>query len=169
MYRYLFAIAFALSGNTSFGQTSARLDTPDCRRALEVLRAQATAVAASAPSEGHDKRAGRAQFPPFDSLRRQAAVACLGGDTAIRRRTAQPPVAVTTIGVPTLAMPPASHITSLPAKPIDRPTFVTGCDAAGCWANDGSRLQRVGPQSAGPNLFGPRGWCSVQGRVLHCP
>jgi hypothetical protein len=51
-----------------------------------------------------------------------------------------------------------------PARAQQRPYAITSCDAGGCWANDGSRLNRVGP-----NLWGPRGVCTVQGTLLQCP
>jgi len=41
---------------------------------------------------------------------------------------------------------------------------ITGCDALGCWASDGTRLLKDGQ-----NLIGPRGFCSRQGTVLICP
>jgi hypothetical protein len=50
----------------------------------------------------------------------------------------------------------------LPAPVL--PKSITSCDALGCWASDGTRLQRVGP-----NLLGPRGFCSAPGGVLQCP
>jgi hypothetical protein len=52
-----------------------------------------------------------------------------------------------------------------PVLPV-QPTLVTitTCDPGGCWASDGSRLQRFGP-----NLVGPRGVCTVQASQLHCP
>ncbi|WP_295638039.1 hypothetical protein [uncultured Methylibium sp.] len=67
---------------------------------------------------------------------------------------------------------PAARITGAPRPvpapsaiaPPPSPLVVTGCDATGCWASDGSRLQRLGP-----DLVGPRGTCTVQGAVLACP
>jgi len=51
-----------------------------------------------------------------------------------------------------------------PALPAPAPTSVLSCDIGGCWANDGSRLNRVGP-----TLWGPRGACTVLGTLLQCP
>ena len=51
-----------------------------------------------------------------------------------------------------------------PRAPAERPYAITSCDSGGCWANDGSRLNRVGP-----NLWGPRGICTVQGSLVQCP
>jgi hypothetical protein len=50
--------------------------------------------------------------------------------------------------------------------PVPTPPLVsiTSCDANGCWASDGTRLQRFGSQ-----LLGPRGVCSRVGAVVHCP
>jgi hypothetical protein len=47
---------------------------------------------------------------------------------------------------------------------LERPYAVTSCDPGGCWANDGSRLNRVGT-----NLWGKRGVCTLQGTLLQCP
>ena len=51
-----------------------------------------------------------------------------------------------------------------PASPPAAPTTILSCDIVGCWASDGSRLNRVGP-----NLWGARGACSAQGALLQCP
>jgi hypothetical protein len=134
------------------------LDAPACRRAMDTLDAREAAAAKD-----------RAARPAWESARRQAALACLGGrDRAASavRRAAQPsfttpparPGVPITIPVPTpSAAPPA---VPRPAPPLT----VTACDATGCWASDGSRLQRVGP-----NLLGPQGQaCSTSGTLLHC-
>ena len=42
--------------------------------------------------------------------------------------------------------------------------IITNCDALGCWASDGTRLQQQGS-----NLLGPRGYYTWQGSVLNCP
>ena len=52
---------------------------------------------------------------------------------------------------------------SIPTQPPP-PVTILSCDAAGCQASDGTRLNR-----AGPVLIGPRGACSVQGSVVVCP
>jgi hypothetical protein len=41
---------------------------------------------------------------------------------------------------------------------------LNACDATGCWASDGTRLLR-----AGPNLIGPRGICTTSGPFVQCP
>ncbi len=113
---------------------------------------------------------------PLEGLRKQAAQACLGGD-------GQPPPPAQHIGQQPVAVPPilspipspdrvqaaplpraAAGVAPAPlARPAAPPT-VTGCDQAGCWASDGTRLNRVGPV-----LQGPRGMCTVQGALLNCP
>jgi hypothetical protein len=46
----------------------------------------------------------------------------------------------------------------------DRPYAITSCDPGGCWANDGSRLNRVGT-----TLLGRQGVCILHGTLLQCP
>ena len=70
-----------------------------------------------------------------------------------------PPAPGPAPALPALREPPPAV-----ARPPDRPRFITTCDAIGCWADDGSRLDRVGP-----DLRGPRGLCTVQGTLLTCP
>lgn len=137
------------------------LHSTACKEALERLNT-AEAAAASAATPG-----GNALEP----LRRRAAQACLAdrADAPPPQpgRLGQPPVAVPPIAVP--PAPRAPRISAAPPPlPVPRqpeiPTVVTSCDATGCWANDGSRLQR-----SGNNLLGPRGICTTQGALLHCP
>jgi hypothetical protein len=59
---------------------------------------------------------------------------------------------------PAIAVPPPAPL------PVQRPpAMVSSCDATGCWASDGTRLHR-----AGPNLIGPRGLCTVSGKLVQC-
>ena len=67
--------------------------------------------------------------------------------------TVPPPRVLPQGGLPTPALPAAAPLLT-----------VTACDATGCLASDGTRLQWVGP-----SLLGPRGMCTVQGTVLQCP
>lgn len=129
-----------------------------CQRALDALAAREAAAATN-----------RSALGALEVARREAAVACLGGRDASASappRAAQP--AVTT----TLPLRPSAAGVPLPAPaavppPLPRPAApltVTACDPTGCWASDGSRLQRVGP-----NLLGPNGQaCSTSGALLHC-
>jgi hypothetical protein len=137
----------ALASEAGATQERALLDAPACRRAMDNLDAREAAAA-------RDRHAR----PALQAAQRQAAAACLGGRDAASapRRGAQPPATVT----------PSRSATPLPT-PLARPAAaltVTACDATGCWASDGSRLQR-----AGPNLLGPGGQtCSTSGALLHC-
>jgi hypothetical protein len=165
-----------------------------CRRALDALQsresserspAQAQPAAdADATNETQgprrDARAPRAPDPQLEALRHQAAIACLANRPDPERRArpqapasrfAQPPLAVPPV---TLAAPPATALPHpVPLTPIvptspqagPRPQFITSCDAGGCWANDGSRLNRVGPNLSA----GSRGLCVQQGNLLSCP
>ena len=170
----LLALICAVVANVAAAQavdapSSARdpLQAPDCRRSLEALRVQEARAeaAASAPSDGHR----RGPVAALEEARRRAAQACLASradQPPQPQRLAQPPVAVPPV---TMARPPtpAPSLPSAPAvapKPVDRPRFITSCDAVGCWADDGSRLDRVGP-----NLWGKRGPCTLVGTLLQCP
>lgn len=166
MRRCLLVLIASLS--TAAGATAQR-DAPlssACREALDALQAQeaqamAARQAASAP-------AGPDLLKQLEPWRRQAARACLGG-----RGDPAPPthsIAAPAFSVsPTPARPPAAAPSPvLPSVPVPQrpaaPAMLTNCDPNGCWSSDGSRLQRIGP-----NLVGPRGVCSTQGVLLHCP
>jgi hypothetical protein len=119
----------------------------------------------------------------LDAARRQAASICLTAredpaTPAVSGRLAQPPVVVplpASINLsaplrpagsaPTSAAPLTAPSSAAPVyKPVMPGPIITGCDAYGCNASDGSRLNRVGP-----TLIGPRGACSTQGPWLLCP
>jgi len=135
----------------------------------------------------------RAARPALVAARRQAAIACLASRAdppPAPQRMAQPPIAVAPVGAgstaagpvgssrPTAdagpiavtrgaipaAAPAVAPAPPSPASPPPAPTTILSCDTLGCWANDGSRLNRVGP-----NLWGPRGSCTAQGPLLQCP
>jgi hypothetical protein len=136
-----------------------------CRDALAALQArEAQAMAA--------RDAGRPTEDLLKSLaplRRQAARACLGGRGDPPPPSQQPATPAFTVA-PAAARPPvpppsppAAPMIPAPQRPA-APAMVTNCDPSGCWASDGSRLQRLGP-----NLVGPRGVCTQQGVLLHCP
>jgi hypothetical protein len=149
------------------------LESADCRRALATLSGEEAAVAAMAHASGvgaaSERRGVEARLAP---ARREAATACLASradpPTLPQRLVRPPPVAVAPLAVaPTSAPTPASARAASPApfvRPADKPFAITSCDPGGCWANDGSRLNRVGP-----NLWGPHGICTVQGSLVQCP
>jgi hypothetical protein len=170
------------------------LHSTECRAALDALQAQEAALAAApraaapppavslppAPASAGASRspaaasAGASRSPAADAsleaARRRAALACLRSRTdppAPRQPIVRSPTAVEPLDVPRAAAPlPSLRAPSPPPAPAPgpRPRFITSCDAVGCWADDGSRLQR-----AGPNLRGPRGVCTRQGTLLTCP
>jgi hypothetical protein len=170
MYRGLFAITVTLCGGAAVAQAGATLESADCRQALESLRAQEAAVLAARQAGGQsDGRYQRSPDAKLEELRRHAARACLGGradSPPPSQRFAQSPIVVPPIAFTRPSLPPARPIEPAGPSPkqVQPPTVITGCDPLGCWANDGSRLIRVGP-----DLLGPRGFCSVQGTLLHCP
>ncbi|HET9643103.1 MAG TPA: hypothetical protein VFP68_07070 [Burkholderiaceae bacterium] len=164
MRQHLLAIALALGGSAAHPQSVDPLQSPECRRAMEGLRTEEAAAESEADGQTREALRKRLQAP-----RRAAALACLGGrpDPPLPpQRMAQPPASVTLVPVPSAAAPAARPSTPPPAipRPAPPPPMVTACDATGCWASDGTRLQR-----AGPLLLGPRGPCNVQGVALHCP
>ena len=155
------AIVAALLAGASQAEPVDPLGSDACKQALATLQAQDDAAAAAA-----DPRAGLAQLTV---LRHDAAHACLGTAADLpsaAQRLAQPPVAVAPVSSLTIA--PHVVAPAIPSAPLSRPAglprVITGCDVSGCWASDGSRLNR-----AGPNLIGPGGLCRVQGTQLLCP
>jgi len=169
MVRCLYALTAALAVNAVLAQEGNPLQSADCRKALDALQTQEDAAAAlrrsGGQTEGRERRPVHAEL---EKARRHAAIACLGGradSPPPSARFAQPPMTVAPIRIAP-APPPQLPAGPMPPllKKVEPPTLVTACDLGGCWASDGSRLQR-----AGPNLLGPRGLCSVQGALLHCP
>lgn len=151
-------------------QGDASWRTVDCRRALDVLQVQESAAAmASKAGRPPDAARQQADRTRIEMLRRRAAHACLGAGAARvppSGRLAEPGIAVSPVEVPPLGARPSLRPPPAPLPPlrVEPPLTVMSCDAAGCWASDGSRLQQVGPQ-----LLGPRGFCSRQANVLQCP
>jgi hypothetical protein len=167
MYRYVWALTVALAGSAVMAQERNPLQSADCRKALDALETQEDAAAARSGSQT-EERERRTVHAGLERARRLAAIACLGGradSPPPSGRFAQPPITVAPITIAPAPRPPlpTGPVVTLPKK-VEPPTTVTACDSAGCWASDGSRLQRVGP-----NLLGPRGLCIVQGPLLHCP
>lgn len=98
--------------------------------------------------------------------RRQEAVrTCLGGDAPSEPRANRWAVEPIRVPAPVIVppqMPPAA-LAPRPLPPpvaIERPATITSCDAHGCWASDGARLQRIGPGLGGP--------CVVTGASAFC-
>ncbi|MBL8359268.1 MAG: hypothetical protein JNN18_02160 [Rubrivivax sp.] len=138
------------------------LRAPACREALAALE-RAEREAPAPPAEG----ASGAMPAALTAARRQAAQVCLAGPPD-PPRPAQPSMRPP-IAVPLATVAPARPPPSVPgptmAVPAPRaPVTITACDTTGCWASDGTRLQRAGPQ-----LLGPRGLCSTAGALLNCP
>ncbi|HJV68607.1 hypothetical protein [Ideonella sp.] len=172
MARVLAFIVGAVAGwaaMTADAELPAAPESVACRQALDALQAQETAALSAARSAPPSASAPGAAASALQPWRERAARACLGGSrgSAAPARTAQPPVTVSpvTAGRP-LTAPVAPPVPAQPALPARSEPLLTvvGCDPAGCWASDGSRLNRVGP-----NLVGPRGACTLEGAVLRCP
>ena len=149
------------------------LESSECRRALAALNSQEAAVAetsgASAVASADDRRLIAAKLTP---ARREAARACLARSLdppSSSPLVRPPPIATAPLAIAPASSPAPSRSTAGPAPPVrpaqvERPYAITSCDPGGCWANDGTRLNRVGP-----SLWGPRGVCTVQGSLVQCP
>ena len=171
MRRLVLGLILLLAVPTALAQDGDALQSAECRSALAAMQAQETAAAAAAPSAGPgaDEGAHMAALARLNAARDQAARACLQGrmdQPARPGRLAVPPTSLPPLPVtPQLApLPPAPAGIPVPLPRPAAPASITSCDALGCWASDGTRLQR-----AGPNLIGPRGFCTAPGGVLHCP
>jgi hypothetical protein len=157
----------ALAALSALAQDGAAPPAGDCARALQSLRADEDAAAQA-------RRAGEsthhAALQRLQAQRERAAQACLQGraDAPVPapQRPAVPPMSVPPLAYPAPVVPRPAPVPTLPVPPARAaaPTSITSCDALGCWASDGTRLQR-----AGPGLLGPRGFCSAPGGLLSCP
>jgi hypothetical protein len=173
MRHCLLALAALLCGH-ALAQAGDATSSTDCRSALESLQAQESAVLAARQASSPARASGRAATEArLQVSRREAARACLGqrGDTVpTPQRQVLAPIVVPPVVLPALAgvRPPLPMPSPAPlgagSPSVSRPAMVTGCDSVGCWASDGSRLLRVGP-----DLRGPRGICTLQGTLLNCP
>ena len=167
MFSTLIAVVFALVASAAGADSGEALGSPKCLEALESLRAHEAALpAAPQASVQADRRQRAAPIARLEALRRLAARACLGGRNVAPSRTQRDPGPSIVVPPVVVARPllPPTRPPAPATNPVGPVTVITACDAVGCWASDGSRLHRVGP-----NLQGPRGLCSVQGGVLQCP
>lgn len=146
------------------------LHSAGCVSAISALHDVEDAVAASAKSSKGTTPADGRVLRKLAELKRVAARTCLGGDGSLSRapqHVGQQPIFVAPTAVsptPTEPRLPAHAHAPLPPVTVAPLKSIISCDAAGCWASDGTRLQKVGP-----GLLGPSGFCSVQGSVLSCP
>jgi len=157
------------------------LQAPACRAAVAALQSREAALwadrQARPPSES--RRDTPAPDARLATLRSAAAGACLAGrpDGPAPRagRRAEPPISLTPAPspapapasrpAPTARSSPGATVPQAPPQRRAPPPATTLCDAQGCWASDGTRLDRFGP-----NLLGPKkGVCTLQGSLLHCP
>jgi hypothetical protein len=145
-------LAAVLLTGLAAAQPADPLRSAACRQALDAL---STEEARTAPVR-----------TTLEAARRRAASACLArrdDAPAPASRLAQPPQSVPPVAVtPRAPARPAAPPAAVPAPRA--PVAITACDAVGCWSSDGTRLQRVGP-----DLLGPRGFCTTTAGVLNCP
>jgi hypothetical protein len=141
----------------SAAQPGDPLRAPACLAAQQQLKVQEELTARE-----------RSHRPALDAARRQVGVICLRAPDApprVVRAPAPAPAVDAGTSVPITIRRSTGPTAVAPATPRTQPPLsVTSCDALGCWANDGTRLQRVGP-----SLLGPRGYCSTAGTALSCP
>jgi hypothetical protein len=169
----LVSAAFAVTGAAAAPQAADDpLASTACRSALDALQAEEDALASQ-----HAPRDTAAADPKLLAARSDAARACLAARadpsapaaTPPAGRLAQPPIAVTHVGIAggrgaAMARAPSPSSTALAPQPA-RPQSIVSCDAGGCWANDGTHLDRFGPALSA----GSRGLCTQQGALLTCP
>jgi hypothetical protein len=146
------------------GATAAPVADPiqgaECKQAVKTLEAKEAEL-----GKPHRPDEFRSQMAP---LREAVARICLGAHADVllpREQVARQPISIRSAatGPAAAARPAGPDRVASPAatRPL---TTITSCDALGCWASDGSRLQKVGP-----SLLGPGGFCNVQGAVVNCP
>jgi hypothetical protein len=166
------------------------LHSPACVAALKSLQAEESGpsggAARDAPPAGlvAARRqaaaaclANRADPPPAPQRMAQPPITVAPVDQGQSRAGAagSAPAAIGSIGAAPIAstratisaappLPALAPALPAPASPPPAPTTILSCDIVGCWASDGSRLNRVWP-----NLWGTPGACTAQGALLQCP
>ena len=151
------------------------LQSPTCQQALGSLQVDEAAALESRRAD--PDRPPRSAPAGLLAARRRAGEACLvqrGSALAPAGRLAQPPHTVADVApdawrmpmpaAPALPAPPVPPTPLAPAGSRPGPASVLTCDGVGCWADDGTRLQRMEP-----NLWGPRGICTTLGAIVQCP
>ena len=172
-------IGYLLSGvlfivTASVAQPAEPAQAAACQHALDELKAVEDATAAARKSRAQANPQDSGLLKELEARRKAAARSCLGGPVDSLppppRQTARSPLSTSPgTAAPEFKAPlPPAASPPLPAPPPGAPrappVVITACDASGCLASDGTRLQR-----AGPNLLGPRGLCAVHGTLLSCP
>jgi hypothetical protein len=144
--------------------------TAGCTDALALLDRLQADAAAHPPGSEKERERWRAKVK---AVQVQAARACLGNsgaaDREAERLAVPPPGSAVVVPLPALrpqrepspALRPPTPVVVTPPRP---PTMVTNCDPGGCWTNDGTRIQKLGP-----TMVGPKGVCTVVGGITTCP
>lgn len=157
---------------SSLAQAPDTIQSPACRQALAEVQAQETAALNGRNAKSPASAPAGPSPAGLLAMRERAARICLGPGTtgpSPSQRTVQQPITVPPANSPrpTVTVPTApTPTTTAPVVPLRSEPLLTvvSCDATACWASDGSRLEK-----SGPNLIGPRGVCTLQGAVLRCP
>ncbi len=135
----------------------------DCHKALAALEARESELAAVARSDSPPRIPTDARW---QTLRREAARACLGRESAASAplpHSARPPIAVPPVMAPAAPAETQQRRTPAPLPGYKPPVSVMSCDPLGCWTSDGARLPHTGR-----NPLDPRVRCSVQGQIVMC-
>jgi hypothetical protein len=154
------AAGLLLGAGQALAQPADPLQSPACKQALAALQAAEEKLPAK---QGDGAESARRNLLPWQQA---AARACLGAAADPER---PPGAARLVLPNPVLPTRPALTVPAQRAMPPPAPRpapllSITSCDALGCWASDGTRLQRLGGA-----LLGPQGFCSAHGTVLNCP
>ncbi len=146
-----------------------------CRQAIDRLTVQEARQASTPPTESHAAVSLPQSPSPLQVAQRDTARDCLGvaDAPATATRQAQPVIALPAPLKSAVARVPAPiHPPPTPSAPSgppivlpQPPAFVTACDATGCWGSDGTRLDRVGPDTHLRN----HQMCNARGGLLQCP
>lgn len=169
MFRLPFVLAIAIAAVASSAERPDPTKSPECLCALDRLNAIEEEVAAARSSAPLKESYNAKASTRLNATRKNASRICLGGSgdpPPLARPAALPtdlaPPLTTSPGLRPQASPSSVVVPNF--KRVEQPVSVTSCDPGGCWASDGTRLQRVGP-----NLLGPQGFCTTQGALVHCP
>jgi hypothetical protein len=170
MPHLLLFLGFALGASMAMAaEPIDPLKSPACEQALQRLQRQEAQAASAPQARTTDELRPLRPDVRMQALRREAARVCLGSRLDVQQppppqRQFLPPIGVAPVAppAPVLGAPQPLPPVAIPRGAV--PTVITSCDPTGCWASDGTRLNRMGP-----SLLGPRGLCTVQGNLLQCP
>src|SRR5450631_1943632 len=147
----LIAVAAAFSANAIAAPSTDRLHSAGCVSAMSALRDVEVAVAESAKSSKGTSAADDRVLAKLADQKRAAARTCLGSDGTLSpapQHLGQQPISVAPVAPVAVSPIPSgprlpAH-TSSPLSPVSVAPLksIASCDTVGCWASDGTRLQK---------------------------